>query len=214
MQLRWLGHSTFELRADVGTVVFEPFPGLLRPGHAFDPNTVVTVSSARLDRAALAGLPESVRVLQGPGEYEVSGLAVRGVPTPLEDPDDPRLINTVYVAAAEGLNVCHLGTLRSRPSAQALQLIGRVDVLMVPAAGDDPPAEVTAAAVREIEPTIILPMGCGPGGVATPAVSSLLSELGTTAGDPVSRLVVTRSNLGEEQRVVLLSLQDAGGPAR
>ena len=69
-------------------------------------------------------------------------------------------------------------------------------------------SELAAAAVRQIEPTIILPMGYE-GSDHPPAVTRLLSELGSTASEPVGRLVVTSSNLGEEQRVVILSQQDA-----
>ena len=205
MEIRWLGRSAFELRTAVGMVVFDPFRGATGSGYAFDSNTVVAVSSPRLDRSGLAAFPASAQVLSGPGEYEVSGLGVRGVATPLEDADDPQLVNTVYVVEAEGLNVCHLGSLRSTLSTQALQTIGRVDVLMVSVAEEDGLSpELAAGIVRQIEPTVILPMGYE-GSNQPPAVARFLSELGTTAGDPVGRLAVTRSNLGDEQRVVILS---------
>jgi len=207
MQIRWLGRSTFELRSAVGMVVFDPFPGAIGPGYAFDSTTVVAVSNPGLDRSGLAAFPEGARVLDGPGEYEVSGLSVRGVATPLEDTDDPHLINTVYVIEAEGLNVCHLGSLRTTLSAQALQMISRVDILMASAAEDGLSPELAAATVRQIEPTIVLPMGYE-GSNHPPAVARFLSELGTTASEPIGRLVVTRSNLGEEQRVVVLSRQE------
>ena len=208
MQVLWLGRSTFELRTAVGMVVFDPYPGAIRPGYVFDSNTVVAVSNPRLDRSGLGAFPESARILDGPGEYEVSGLGVRGVATPLEDADDSQLINTVYVIEAEGLNVCHLGSLRTTLAAQALQMIGRVDVLMVSTAEDGLSPDLAAAAVRQIEPTVILPMGYE-GSNHPPAVTRFLSELGTAAGEPVGRLVVTSSNLGEEQRVVILSQQNA-----
>jgi len=208
MEIRWLGRSSFELRTAVGMVVFDPFRGAIGPGYAFDANTVVAVSSPRLDRSGLAAFPASARVLDGPGEYEVSGLGVRGVATPLEDPDEPQFINTVYVIEAEGLNACHVGSLRSTLSSQALQAIGRVDVLMVSAAEDGLSPELAAATVRQIEPTIILPMG-QEGSNQPPGVARFLSELGAAAGEPVPRLVVTRSNIGEEQRVVVLTRQQA-----
>ena len=206
MQIRWLGCSTFELRAAVGMVVFDPHPGAIGQGYVFDANTVVAISSPRLDRSGLARFPQSARILDGPGEYEVSGLGLRGVATPLEDTDDPRLVNSVYVAEAEGINVCHLGSLRGSLSAQALQVIGRVDVLMVSVVEDGLSPELAAATVRQIEPTVILPMGYE-GEDRPPAVAQFLSEMGAAANEPVARLVVTRSNLGEEQRVVILSRQ-------
>ena len=208
MQVRWLGRSTFELKTAVGMVVFDPYPGAIGPGYAFDSNTVVAVSNPRLDRSRMAAFPGRVRIVDGPGEYEVSGLGLRGVATPLEDADDPQLINTVYVIEAEGINVCHLGSLRATLTPQALQIIGRVDVLMVSAAEDGLSPDLAAATVRQIEPTVILPMGYE-GSNHPPAVARFLSELGTTASEPIARLVVTRSNLGEEQRVVILSRQDS-----
>ena len=206
MQIRWLGCSTFELRTAVGMVVFDPHPGAISHGYAFDTNTVATLSSPRLDRSGLTRFPQSARIFDGPGEYEVSGLGVRGVATPLEDADDPRLVNSVYVVAAEGINVCHLGSLRTSLSAQALQVIGRVDVLMTSVVEDGLSPEFAAAAVRQIEPTVILPMGYE-GENRPPAVARFLSEMGTATNEPIARLAVTRSNLGDEQRVVILSRQ-------
>ncbi len=206
MQIRWLGRSTFELRTAVGMVVFDPHPGAISHGYAFDTNTVVTLSSPRLDRSGLARFPQRARILDGPGEYEVSGLGVRGVATPLEDADDPRLVNSVYVVEAESINVCHLGSLRASLSAQALQVIGRVDVLMASVVEDGLSPELAAATVRQIEPTVILPMGYE-GENRPPAVARFLSEMGTAANEPIARLAVTRSNLGDEQRVVILSRQ-------
>ena len=138
----------------------------------------------------------------------MSGLGVRGVATPLEDADDPRLVNSVYVVEADGINVCHLGSLRGSLSTQAVQAIGRVDVLMISVVEDGLSPELAAAAVRQIEPTVILPMGYE-GENRPPPVARFLSEMGTAANEPIARLVVTRSNLGDEQRVVILSHQQA-----
>jgi len=208
MEIRWFGSSAFQLRAAAGMVLFDPFVGVVGTGRSLDANTVVTVSNAGVDPAAVAQLGDRGRVLDGPGEYEVSGIGVRGLPTPLEDQEASRRVNTVYVVEVEGLTVCHLGSLRSTLSAQILQTIGRVDILMVSVVSDGLSPEMAAAAVRQIEPTVILPMGHD-GSAGAPAVTEFLSELGTAAGEPVQRLSVTRSNLGEEQRVVVLSLQES-----
>jgi hypothetical protein len=86
-------------------------------------------------------------------------------------------------------------------------MIGRVDVLMVSVVSDGLSPEMAAATVRQIEPTVVVPMGHD-GSAGAPPVVEFLSELGTTSGEPVPRLSVTRTNLGEEQRVVILSPQE------
>ncbi|MEX0761568.1 MAG: MBL fold metallo-hydrolase [Dehalococcoidia bacterium] len=206
MEIRWLGQSAFEIKASAGTVICDPFRALFTDdGPLKDPNTVVTFS--RRD-SALRGLPEEVKSLTGPGEYEISGLSIRGVATPAGDPQSSRDINTVFIVDADGVNVGVLGVPGIQPDAQAMQLVGQVDVLLVTSENGALSADDLSSVVRSFEPKVIVPSGYDPdAGAPGPELAALLTELGAKAGDPQTRLSLTRSNLPEEVTTVILQLR-------
>jgi L-ascorbate metabolism protein UlaG (beta-lactamase superfamily) len=78
---------------------------------------------------------------------------------------------------------------------------------MVPAGGPGIlPVDAAATVVRSVEPDVVIPMhyvassandGMGP-------IPQMLKELGVKPPDALPRLNVTRSNLPEEMKVVLL----------
>jgi L-ascorbate metabolism protein UlaG (beta-lactamase superfamily) len=188
----------------------DPQPGS-GPGPDVDADTsVVTVSHA----AALPGIEGwdgKVSIIRGPGEYEISGLAVRGIAVPLGDANDPRALNTVYALDAELITVCHLGALNGPLTTQAAQLIGRVDVLITPAGGMDQAisADQAAAVTRVLEPRVVIPLHSGvpSDGSDFSAFDPFVSEIGLPKPEPAARVTITRGNLGEAQRLVLLRPQ-------
>src|ERR1700722_14613313 len=74
-------------------------------------------------------------VINGPGEYEVKGVAVRGFGS--ESQYGGKGINTIYSVVLEGMNLCSLGALGSAtlpPSAK--QELDDIDILFLPVGGD------------------------------------------------------------------------------
>ena len=127
MEIRWLGNSTFEIRSSAGMVVVDHQGALPKPADVEDDNTIFVFSQG--DHASHpAGKHQ---VLTGPGEYEIGGLSVRGVATPADDPAISRDTNTVYIVDADGMQVATLGNPGSQPSAQSVQQISKVDVLII-----------------------------------------------------------------------------------
>ena len=151
---------------------------------------------------------EKTHVIDGPGEYEISGLGVRGIATSMADVNDPRALNTVFILDAELISVCHLGALAAPLTTQAAQLIGHVDVLITPAGGMDQAisADQAAAVTRVLEPRLIIPIHPGvlPGDPVYTSLAAYVAEVGLPMPEPVSRITVTRSNIGEVQRLVVL----------
>lgn len=94
-------------------------------------------------------------VINGPGEYEIDGIFVRGFAS--AGPDGK--INTAYATTIDGIRLCHLGALASADlSAEAVEDIGEVDVLFVPIAGGKflTPKDALKLATR-LEAKIIVP---------------------------------------------------------
>ncbi|MCH8222225.1 MAG: MBL fold metallo-hydrolase [Chloroflexi bacterium] len=207
MDIRWQGRSTFEVTSGAQKILFDPFPGAPKSKVAGEGPIVVT--SSHQDAAHIETSPwrKTAKILEGPGEYEISGLALRGIPTPRSDEASARATNTVYVLECENLSVCHLGQLRDTLSSQAQQALGNVDILIIPAGGADTIGpEEAASTIRALDPRVAIPVynGDQKGAAAEQALARLVAEIGVTASDPQPRLTVSRSNLPAELRVVIL----------
>jgi len=210
MDIRWLADNSIIISAAAGTLVMDPQPGS-SPGPDVDADSsVVTVSSAS-GLPGIEGWESKVPIIRGPGEYEISGLAVRGIAVPLGDASEPRALNTVYALDAELMTVCHLGALNGPLTTQAVQLIGRVDVLITPAGGTDQAisADQAAAVTRALEPRVVIPLhpSIPSDGSDLTAFDQFVSEIGLPKPEPAARVTITRGNLGEAQRLVLLRPQ-------
>lgn len=210
MDIRWLADNSIIISAAAGTLVMDPQPGS-SPGPDVDTDaSVVTVSNAS-GLPGIEGWESKVPIIRGPGEYEISGLAVRGIAVPLGDASEPRALNTVYALDAELMTVCHLGALNGPLTTQAVQLIGRVDVLITPAGGTDQAisADQAAAVTRALEPRVVIPLhpNIPSDGSDLTAFDQFVSEIGLPKPEPAARVTITRGNLGEAQRLVLLRPQ-------
>jgi L-ascorbate metabolism protein UlaG (beta-lactamase superfamily) len=206
MEIRFHGSNTFEIETGVSRVVMDPFPKFNISG-VVEGALVTTMSHVNESQIGVGKWAKKSQVISDPGEFEVAGLAFRGVATPRSDDTNPRGLNTVYTMDAEGMTVCHLGHLSSPLSSQAQQMLGKVDILIVPAGGPgNIGPEEAATTLRQLEPRIVIPVFAGNGDVAaaTQALGRLISEIGVQAGDPLPRLTIARTNLPAEMRVVLL----------
>ncbi|MDA1257060.1 MAG: MBL fold metallo-hydrolase [Chloroflexi bacterium] len=207
MEIRWLADRSFIISTATGTLVTDPLAGS-SPGSELDPGSVVATASHAAATRGIDEWREKTHVIDGPGEYEISGLGVRGIATSMADVNDPRALNTVFILDAELISVCHLGALAAPLTTQAAQLIGHVDVLITPAGGMDQAisADQAAAVTRVLEPRLIIPIHPGvlPGDPVYTSLAAYVAEVGLPMPEPVSRITVTRSNIGEVQRLVVL----------
>ncbi len=78
MEITWLGHSCFRLRSEDLVVITDPHPASvgLRPDSRAA--TAVTVSNAHPNHSNWPEVSGEPKVFLNPGEYEYSGIAVRG----------------------------------------------------------------------------------------------------------------------------------------
>jgi L-ascorbate metabolism protein UlaG (beta-lactamase superfamily) len=201
MEIRWLGNSTFEIRSSAGIVVVDHQGALPKASEIEDENTIFAFSQG--DHVSHpAGKHQ---VLTGPGEYEIGGLSVRGVATPADDPAISREINTVYIVDADGMQVATLGNPGSQPSAQSVQQISKVDVLIINTEAQGLEPEELSTVIRSFEPKMIVPSGYDSEvGKPSAAMSRLLTELGVKEVEPTPRLNISRGGLPEERTVIVL----------
>ena len=208
MEITWLGHSCFRLRGREAAVVTDPCPPSTGYSIGRLNADIVTVSHAHEHHAYLRAIAGTPVVLEGPGEYEVHGAFVTGIATYHDDKKGAvRGRNIAFVIEMEEVRVCHLGDLGHTPTADQVEELSGVDVLLVPVGGDstlDGPA--AAEVVNLLEPRLVIPMHyrteTTKDGLEPP--DRFLKEMEAKAAEPLAKLTVTRANLPHEAQVVLL----------
>jgi L-ascorbate metabolism protein UlaG (beta-lactamase superfamily) len=215
MEITWLGHSCFRLRGKDATIVMDPAGKAT--GYTISRPTadIVTVSHDHEGHNNVAGVAGSPRVLRGPGEFEVSSVLIMGIRTFHDDDKGKKLgKNTAYVLELDDVRVCHLGDLGHVPTAEQVEELSGVDILLTPVGGKNTIGATAAAEVVSLlEPKLVIPMH-----YQTPAAKDelepldrFLKEMGAkTANDERQpKLAVTKSTLPGETKVQVLDYKGA-----
>jgi L-ascorbate metabolism protein UlaG (beta-lactamase superfamily) len=169
MEITWLGHACFRLKAKEGTVVTDPFAkeiGLNLPRIQAD---IVTVSHEHLGHNHTTGIGGSPHVISGPGEYEIKNIFITGIAA-YHDAEQGKSRGkvTIYLIEMEDLVICHLGDLGHVPVQEQIEAIGHVDILLVPVGGGNAlNAAQAAEVVGLLEPRAVIPMHYHTPGLAT-----------------------------------------------
>jgi len=148
-------------------------------------------------------------VISGPGEYEVGGVFVIGVPCYHDDQEGARFgRNTAYIIELEDMTICHLGDLGHVPTQEQIEEFDGIDVLMIPVGGKDVLAGPRAAeVVNLLEPKLVIPMRYRIADMDRDlaTVTRFLTEMEAKESQPEDALKVTASQLSEDTRVCVLS---------
>ena len=208
MDITWLGHACFRLHSDDLVILTDPYPSSLGLKPETRPATVVTVSNSHPNHSCWQDVAGEPKVFTTPGEYEYSGISVRGVmtPLPLESPGNPR--NVAYSIELDGVNICHMGHIAQPLATRQVEELSPVDVLIVPTGGVSTlTLDQVIQIMHDLEPKIVIPMQYGNNGdgVSLQGVDVFLRKMGLSEIQPQNRLIATNSNLPTDMKVVLLA---------
>jgi L-ascorbate metabolism protein UlaG (beta-lactamase superfamily) len=145
--------------------------------------------------------------INGPGEYEVKGVSIKGVGVSTVYEKENRIV-TAYSISLEGMNLCFLGPIKSKDSlAEAVREFDDIDLLFVPIGGGEVLSPVDAHKLSvSLEPKIIIPVFFDGSGAKSP-LGVFLKEGGNESVKSVDRLTIRKKDLeGKEEDVVILEL--------
>jgi L-ascorbate metabolism protein UlaG (beta-lactamase superfamily) len=208
VDVTWLGHGCFRLRGRNAAVVTDPYPPAIGLKLARMDADLVTVSHAHENHNFTQVVRDGAYEIHGPGEYEVAGVSVIGVPT-FHDADKGATHgrNTVYLIEIDDLRVCHLGDLGHKLDDAEAEAIASPDVLLVPVGGRTAMNAAQAAeVVRQLEPRYVVPMHYAIPGLKLEldTIDRFLKEMGVTTAEPQPKLTVQRSSGEYDTKVVVL----------
>jgi L-ascorbate metabolism protein UlaG (beta-lactamase superfamily) len=211
MEITWLGHACFRLRAaDDTALLTDPFPATLGLRPDTRPASVITVSNTHPNHSSWEGVAGEPKIFSSPGEYEYSGISVRGVMTPLPAGTAQERRNVAYSIVLDNVNICHLGDIAEPLTPRQIDDLSPVDVLLIPTGGGCTLAlERALQTLQDLSPKIVIPMHYSIPSVSVPleGVEIFLRLMGISDVQPQPRLSVTVSNLPQDMRVVVLSPQ-------
>jgi len=160
MEITWLGHSCFLIRGKEKTIITDPCHPDLGYRLSEPEADIVTVSHFHPGHNYIEGVADEPKQIKSPGEYEMGGIFITGIPTFHDDKKgELKGKNTIYVIEMDGITLCHLGDLGHPLGPQLVEEIGDVDILFLPA-GEVSTILIDTAVeiVRQLEPHIVIPM--------------------------------------------------------
>src|SRR3989338_1016689 len=159
---------------------------------------IVLVSSNHKDYNGWENLPGKTEgakpfVAEGQGEYEVSGIYIKGVGSNGRN-------NTVYTLALEDISICHLGALSKEMDPSLKEVVGEVDILFVPIGGGELlDSQKAAGAAIHLEAKVVIPMNYNES-----QLKQFIKEFGAGEVMAADKLTIKKKDLAEKKGEVVV----------
>lgn len=214
MQIIWHGQSCFQIIArreknNQVLIVIDPFSeeiGLRVPKLEAD---ILLVTHQHRDHNNIKAVSGDPFLIEGPGEYEIKEVALQGIPAWHDNLlGKERGVNTIYTIEIEGMRLCHLGDLGQKElTADQLEKIGEVDILMIPVGGIYTISSKEAPKIMaQIEPKIIIPMHYQVPKlkIKLDGLDKFLKTMGIKSIESLPKLSIKKKDLSEEEAKIIV----------
>ncbi len=155
MNIQYFGLSSFKITTKEAVTVTDPFhkdSGLTPPRGAAD-IIILSDKNSKL-YSAVSGFSGTPFMMDTPGEYDVKGVTVTGIPLKQEDK-----YVTVFLIESEDIRILNLTHIQDWSMKEdEIEELGEIDILILPVGGNTVLSAAAAAkVVNEIEPKIVIP---------------------------------------------------------
>ena len=198
MIITYYGAACFKVQSGETVLAFNP-PSkeseYKSPRFAPD---IILVSSNHKDYNGWENLPGKTEgakpfVAEGQGEYEVSGIYIKGVGSNGRN-------NTVYTLALEDISICHLGALSKEMDPSLKEAVGEADILFIPIGGGEllDPQKAAGAAIH-LEAKIVIPMNYNES-----QLKQFIKEFGAGEATAADKLTIKKKDLADKKGEVVV----------
>jgi L-ascorbate metabolism protein UlaG (beta-lactamase superfamily) len=212
MEITYLGQSSFKIKGKDTTVVIDPYDSaMLGLKFTKTESDIVTISHHHKDHDAVENVTDVKKIVDGPGEYEISGVSIIGIASFHDDKKGAeRGKNTIYVYELEGLRLLHLGDLGHKLTDDEVKEIGNIDIMFIPVGGFYTiDSKVAAEVVKQIGASIIIPMHFKPEGVSNEILDKLepvdnfITETGLRV-EKLPKLTIKKDAINSEEEYAVI----------
>ena len=211
MEITLNGGSAFLVKSSAGAVICDPATAdearYVATSAADDTAISAILYSSQEGVLPASNAQGAPTTIARPGEYEVGELGIRGVALLASDEPESRDTVTGYRIDAERLAVLMLGDPGAIPDNRTQQIIGHVDVLLIDTTRIRLQPNQLARLISNIEPSFVCVNGIDRAtGEPSAELKAIYKDIGGSdqAADPVLRQNVTRNNLPDGRRLVVL----------
>lgn len=160
MEITYIGHSCFKIKGKDVSIIIDPYDpkiGYKLPKLEAD---VLLTTHDHFDHHNVNGVSGYKLLIEGPGEYEVNGAFIYGIPAAHDEKGGAeRGTQTIYNIDIDGFTLMHLGDLGHELPRETIEKIPSIDILMIPIGGVFTiDAEKAVKVISAIEPGIVIPM--------------------------------------------------------
>lgn len=213
MNIQYYGDFCFKITTKPGgratddvVVVIDPCEketGLRAPQGQVD--LLLKTHTSEKDR----DLAEETLLFDDPGEYDVRGIPIFGLPSFRDDDHGAiRGKNTIFVLQSEDITLCHLGALGHELPLATIEKLGHIDILFVPVGNKNTLViGKIDELIRKIEPAMVVPMHYKFPGFATESedMTAFCKEVGNCPETAIPKISLKKKDLdGKSMEVVLL----------
>lgn len=221
MEITYFGLNSIRLRGREAAVLIDPYEPKLGLAPVRLNVQIVVKTHEDPTHFSLQGLGNDFRLVTGAGEFEIKGVALRGIQTYHDSQRGAlRGKNFVSVVEIDDITVCHLGHLGHALDEVELDAIGsKVDVLCVPIGGGGHINSAQASEiVNQIEPKLVVPISYKLPGLNLLSqdlepVDKFAKEMGVTDLSAQPKLQLTTSPSVEETKLIILEARGAAAAA-
>lgn len=161
MEIKWLGHSSFMIKSSSGKIIItDPFDDSIGYETYKGNADIVTVSHHHFDHDNIKDIQGNPTILDKVGTYKIEDIIIKGFSS-FHDKvkGEKRGENIIFVINIEGYVICHLGDLGHELPDETIDLIGPVDILLIPVGGNFTINGKEAATIaKSINSHIVIPM--------------------------------------------------------
>src|SRR6185295_13244265 len=155
MQIQYFGLSSFKITTKEATIITDPFhkdSGLTPPRGAAD--ILILADKHSKLYSAVSGISGEHFDVTDPGEYDIKGVTVTGVPLKQEEK-----YVTIFLIESEDIRILNLTHIKEfNLKEDEVEALGDIDILILPVGGNTVMSASTASkAVNEVEPKIVIP---------------------------------------------------------
>ena len=138
MKLQWLGHSAFKLTESTGaSVITDPFEAsAVGYSMAYLNCDAVTSSHGHPEHNNYKGVKGNPVIINTMSDREINGIHVSSFRSNSGDGGDATE-NLIFKFRLDGVTVCHLGDICEECSAELIEELIPVNILLVPVGGGD-----------------------------------------------------------------------------
>ena len=203
MQIQYFGLSSFKITTKEASIITDPFhkdSGLTPPRGAAD--ILILADKNNKLYTAISGVSGQPFAMDTPGEYDLKGVTVTGIPLKQEE----KYIS-VFLIESEDIRILNLTHIKEwNMKEDEIESLGEIDILILPVGGNTVlSASQAAKVVNEIEPKIVIPSHYKMNDliIDVDAVDKFIKEMGGKK-ETMEKLTVKKKDLLEEGTKVIV----------